>query len=129
MPQITYVPTTMCQGKKSHSLQQARPGHISSLSFPACTKKNAKIKAFIGDKFNTDLAGDLGLKGVLDIRIFFKIDQTSRVVGIRAKAAHSDLAKEAKRVTGLLPKMKPGKQQGKPVTVPYSLPIKFKAPE
>ena len=36
------------------------------------------------------------------------------------------LDKEAKRVVGLLPKFKPGKQQGKAVRVQYVLPIMFK---
>ena len=35
------------------------------------------------------------------------------------------LEKEAQRVINLLPKMKPGKQRGKAVIVPYSLPIIF----
>jgi protein TonB len=35
------------------------------------------------------------------------------------------LEKEAARVINLLPKMKPGKQRGKSVIVPYSLPIIF----
>jgi protein TonB len=46
-------------------------------------------------------------------------------VGIRARAPHPGLEKEATRVIGLLPKMQPGKQRGKAVTVPYSLPIIF----
>jgi protein TonB len=36
------------------------------------------------------------------------------------------LQDEAIRVISLLPKMKPGKQQGKPVKVRYAVPIAFK---
>ena len=102
--------------------------------FPGCEKGNnaakrdcmsKKISQFVNKKFNTDLAGDLGLSGRQRINVIFKIDRTGNVVGIRARAPHPGLEKEAKRVIGLLPKMKPGKQRGKPVNVPYSLPIIF----
>lgn len=84
-----------------------------------------KIQEFVGKKFNTDLAGELGLSGRQRINVIFKIDKTGNVVGIRARAPHPGLEKEATRVIGLLPKMQPGKQRGKAVTVPYSLPIVF----
>ncbi|PWH84209.1 energy transducer TonB [Algibacter marinivivus] len=102
--------------------------------FPGCEKGNnnakrdcmsKKISQFVNRKFNTELAGDLGLSGRQRINVIFKIDKTGNVVGIRARAPHPGLEKEAKRVIGLLPKMKPGKQRGKPVNVPYSLPIIF----
>jgi protein TonB len=102
--------------------------------FPGCEKGNntkkkecmsKKISNFVNKKFNTELAGDLGLSGRQRIIVMFKIDKTGAVTGIRARAPHPGLEKEAKRVIGLLPKMKPGKQRGKPVNVPYSLPIIF----
>lgn len=102
--------------------------------FPGCDKGNnaakkacmsAKISKFVNKKFNTDLASDLGLSGRQRINVIFKIDKKGDIVGIRARAPHPGLEKEAKRVIGLLPKMKPGRQRGKAVTVPYSLPIIF----
>jgi protein TonB len=102
--------------------------------FPGCESGNnaakrdcmsEKIAQFVNRKFNTDLASDLGLSGRQRINVIFKIDKTGNVVGIRARAPHPGLEKEAVRVIGLLPKMKPGKQRGKPVNVPYSLPIIF----
>ncbi|MEP3838279.1 MAG: energy transducer TonB [Algibacter sp.] len=102
--------------------------------FPGCEKgsntekrncMSKKISQFVNKKFNTELAGDLGLSGRQRINVIFKIDKTGTVTGIRARAPHPGLEKEAKRVIGLLPKMKPGKQRGKPVNVPYSLPIIF----
>lgn len=86
---------------------------------------NKKIAQFIGKKFNTDLAGELGLSGVQKIFVLFKIDKNGEVTDIRARAPHPRLEKEAERVVNLLPKMIPGKQRGKPVRVPYSLPISF----
>ena len=102
--------------------------------FPGCEKGNnkekrdcmsKKISDFVNRKFNTDLASDLGLSGRQRINVIFKIDKTGSITGIRARAPHPGLEKEAARVIGLLPKMKPGKQRGKPVNVPYSLPIIF----
>ena len=103
--------------------------------FPGCEKEKGnnakkqcmsdKISKFVNKKFNTDLAGDLGLSGRQRINVIFKIDKTGNIVGVQARAPHPGLEKEAKRVINLLPKMKPGKQRGKAVTVPYSLPILF----
>ncbi len=102
--------------------------------YPGCEKGNNdakrkcmsdKIAKFVQKKFNTDLAGDLGLTGRQRINVIFKIDRNGNVVGVRSRAPHPRLEKEAARVINLLPKMKPGKQRGKAVTVPYSLPIVF----
>ncbi|MCX7546790.1 energy transducer TonB [Xanthomarina sp. F1114] len=102
--------------------------------FPGCEKgnnedkkacMNEQMSKFIARKFNTDLAGELGLSGIQKISVFFKIDKTGEIVDIKARAPHPRLEKEAIRVVSLLPKMKPGKQRGKAVRVPYYLPIKF----
>ena len=106
--------------------------------FPGCDKGNnddrrqcmsQKITKFVQRKFNTDLAGDLGLSGRQRISVIFKIDKTGNVVEVRARAPHPRLVKEAQRVITSLPKMKPGKQRGKAVTVQYSLPIIFQVQE
>lgn len=103
--------------------------------FPGCENEagnNAKkqcmsdkIQKFVTSKFNTELAGDLGLSGRQRINVIFKIDKNGNVTGIKSRAPHPGLEKEAARVIGLLPKMQPGKQRGKAVIVPYSLPIVF----
>ena len=86
---------------------------------------NQKIAKFIQRKFNQDLAADLGLSGRQRISVIFKIDKRGNVTGVRARAPHPRLQKEAVKVVSLLPKMKPGKQRGKAVIVQYSLPIIF----
>ena len=102
--------------------------------YPGCEKgsnaekrkcMSAKIAKFVQKKFNTDLAGDLGLSGKQRINVIFKIDKNGNVTGVRSRAPHPRLEKEAARVINLLPKMKPGRQRGKAVIVPYSLPITF----
>lgn len=102
--------------------------------YPGCEKGNnakkkacmsEKISKFVQKKFNTDLAGELGLSGRQRISVIFKIDKNGNITGVRSRAPHPRLEKEAARVINMLPKMKPGKQRGKAVIVPYSLPIVF----
>ena len=88
-----------------------------------------KIAKFVQRKFNTDLAGDLGLSGRQRISVIFKIDKNGKVTGVRSRAPHPRLEKEAERVIKMLPRMKPGRQRGKAVIVPYSLPITFQVQE
>jgi len=106
--------------------------------FPGCEKGNnkkkrkcmsEKIAKFVKRKFDTDLACDLGLTGMQRIAVIFKIDKGGNVTAVRARAAHPKIEEEAIRVINLLPKMKPGMQIGKPVIVPYSLPIIFEVKE
>lgn len=84
-----------------------------------------KIMKFVQKKFDTDLAGDLGLSGRQRISVAFKIDKNGNVVNVRARAPHPKLESEAVKVVRALPKMTPGKQRGKAVGVLYSLPILF----
>ena len=102
--------------------------------YPGCEKGNnsakkacmsEKISKFVQKKFNTELAGELGLSGRQRINVIFKIDKNGNITGVRSRAPHPRLEKEAARVINMLPKMKPGKQRGKAVIVPYSLPIVF----
>jgi periplasmic protein TonB len=102
--------------------------------YPGCEKgtnsekrkcMSKAIEKFIQKKFNTDLANDLGLTGKQRISVIFKIDKDGNVTGVRSRAPHPRLEKEAERVVNLLPKMKPGRQRGRAVVVPYSLPITF----
>lgn len=101
--------------------------------YPGCRGSNLKkrkclsekIKNFVAKNFNTDIVNNLGLVGRQRISVIFKIDKTGNVINVRARAPHLVLEQEAIRVINLLPKMKPGLQNGKPVIVPYSLPIIF----
>jgi len=103
--------------------------------FPGCKGTKEELKAcfskqinnYINRKFNAGLAEELGLTpGVQRIFTLFKIDTNGNVVDIQARAPHKRLQEEAIRVIKLLPKMEPGKQQGTPVKVRYSMPIVFK---
>ena len=106
--------------------------------YPGCERGNNakkrkcmsdKIAHFVVKNFKTKIAERLGLTGRQRISVIFKIDTLGNVTGVRARAPHPRLEKEAQRVINLLPKMKPGLQNGKPVIVPYSLPIIFQVRE
>ncbi|NLP57854.1 energy transducer TonB [Lutibacter sp. B1] len=103
--------------------------------FPGCSGTNEerkacfsnKISKYINRKFNTELAFELGLKpGIQKIYTQFKIDKNGNITDVQARSPHKELQLEAIRVINLLPKMEPGKQQGNPVKVRYSIPIVFK---
>jgi protein TonB len=87
----------------------------------------SQIATFIGKNFNKKLVKTLNLPaGKHRISVQFKVDKEGNIVGVRARAPHPVLEKEAIRVVRLIPKMdKPGIQKGKPVIVPYGFPISF----
>ena len=83
-----------------------------------------KVQKHFGRKFNADLPNELGLSsGKKRVSIMFKIDKTGNVVNIQARAPHPKIKSEVIKVMKQLPKMKPGKQRGKPVGVKYSIPF------
>jgi len=67
---------------------------------------------------------DLGMQG--KVYVLFVIDKTGNVAKIKSRGPDEILEKEAERIISLLPKMTPGKQRGRAVSMPYSIPITFK---
>ncbi|AUP78104.1 energy transducer TonB [Flavivirga eckloniae] len=74
-----------------------------------------------------EVALDMGLQG--RVSVIFIIDSKGHITGIRSRGPDKILEEEAERIIGLLPKMKPGTQRGKPVKVAYAVPIFFKFSE
>ena len=86
-----------------------------------------KINYHVGSNFNQSMIKDLDLEpGLARIYVKFKINTEGDVVNIESRGPHPALEAEATRVVGLIPRMTPGKQRGKPVSVLYSLPIVLK---
>ncbi|MDT8415608.1 MAG: TonB family protein [Flavobacteriaceae bacterium] len=101
--------------------------------FPGCEKvaKNQQ-RACFQDKMTEHVkknfrypqdAIDLNVQGRVYIQ--FIIDQQGNITDIQMRGPDSRLETEAGRIISKLPKMIPGKQGGKAVKVPYSLPINF----
>ncbi|CAN5395416.1 energy transducer TonB [soil metagenome] len=61
------------------------------------------------------------------VYVSFVVDADGRINDIQViKGIGAGCDEEAKRVVGLLPPWKPGKQRGRPVRVKFTLPLKFK---
>lgn len=83
------------------------------------------IQKHVQRNFNVGVAVSLGFKDRQRINVIFRINKEGNISDIQSGGAHPRIEEEANRVIALLPKMKPGIQRSKAVTVPYSLPIIF----
>ena len=88
-----------------------------------------QITNFINQNFDTNAVKPYAEKGTNRIYVRFAITKDGTIENIQARASSPELVEEGKRVVALLPKMKPGKNDGKPVGVLYSLPIIFQVSE
>lgn len=100
--------------------------------FPGCKGNNNELKdcfskmvqKHFSRKFDAELPNELGLSpGKKRVFIGFKIDRDGNIVNIQARAPHPKIKSEVVSVMKQLPKMKPGRQRGKPVGVKYSIPF------
>jgi len=100
--------------------------------FPGCkgSKKelkncfSKKVQKHFTRKFDADLPNELGLSpGKKRVFIGFKINRQGYIVNIQARAPHPKIKAEVIKVMKMLPRMKPGKQRGKPVGVSYNIPF------
>jgi len=102
--------------------------------FPGCEKvakserRNCfqqQINAHITTNFRyPKIAFERGIQGRVFIN--FIIANDGEITNIRTRGPDENLEKEAHRIISLLPRMLPGKQNGKKVRVPFSLPITFR---
>ena len=105
--------------------------------FPGCEKEkgkgaaamracfNSKIQRHIGKNFRyPEIAQEMGVQG--RVSVMFVIQKDGSIGNIRMRGPDKNLEKEAARIIGKLPKMTPGKQRGRAVRVPFSIPINFK---
>jgi protein TonB len=70
------------------------------------------------------IAVEMGIQGKVYVQ--FIIDAEGRITNIRTRGPDKLLEKEAERLIVTLPQMTPGMQRGRPVKVPYSIPVNFK---
>ena len=102
--------------------------------FPGCEKgtneeKRAcfqhKIQEHIKKNFTyPPMALELEIQGKVYVQ--FIIDTNGDISDIRTRGPDRLLEEEAQRIIASLPKMTPGKQRGRAVKVPYSIPVTFK---
>jgi protein TonB len=71
-----------------------------------------------------EIAQEMGVQG--RVNVMFVIQKDGSIGGIRMRGPDKNLEAEALRIIELLPDMTPGKQRGRPVKVPFSIPITFR---
>ena len=71
-----------------------------------------------------DIAQEMGIQG--RVYVNFIIAKDGSITNIRMRGPDKNLENEAARIIGRLPKMIPGKQRGRAVRVPFSIPITFR---
>ena len=107
---------------------------ISSVPlFPGCEKvKISKRSECFQEKMNQHIrrnfrypekAQEMGIQG--RVFVMFTIGFDGSIINIRTRGPDKNLEREAKRIISLLPKFTPGIQKGRPVRVPFSIPIQF----
>ena len=87
-----------------------------------------KLTSHVNRNFNSGIAKEQGLTGMLKVYVLFKIKKDGKVEFQQARGPVPELEAEAERVINSLPQMKPGKHRGEAVAVLYSLPIKINIP-
>lgn len=100
--------------------------------FPGCENEsdkracfNSMIQKHISKNFRyPEIAQEMGIQG--RVSVMFTIQKDGSIGNIRMRGPDKNLEKEAARIIGKLPKMTPGKQRGRAVRVPFSIPINFK---
>jgi|TARA_B110000211_G_scaffold234706_1_gene305739 protein TonB len=102
--------------------------------FPGCEKVSKaerrdcfqeQINKHIRKNFRyPEIAQEMGIQG--RVYVNFIIAKDGQITDIRMRGPDKNLEKEAQRIISKLPNMTPGKQRGRPVRVPFSIPITFR---
>ena len=71
-----------------------------------------------------EIAQEMGIQG--RVYVNFIISKDGSITSIRMRGPDKNLEKEAERIISKLPTMTPGMQRGRPVRVPFSIPITFR---
>ena len=99
------------------------PGCENASDPRACFQQS--IQKHISKNFRyPDQAQTQGIEG--RVSVMFTISEDGSITDIRKRGPHPLLEEETERIIARLPQMKPGKQRGQAVRVPFSIPITFK---
>ena len=102
--------------------------------FPGCERvKKSERRNCFQEKMNKhirknfrypEIAQEMGIQG--RVYVNFIIAKDGKITNIRMRGPDKNLENEAQRIIAKLPNMTPGKQRGRPVRVPFSIPITFR---
>ncbi len=71
-----------------------------------------------------EIAQEMGIQGRVNVQ--FTVMTDGSIGNILVRGPDKNLEREAQRIMQSLPKMTPGKQRGRPVKVPFSIPVNFR---
>ncbi|MBT6160914.1 MAG: energy transducer TonB, partial [Flavobacteriaceae bacterium] len=71
-----------------------------------------------------EIAQEMGIQG--RVYVNFIIGKDGSISEIKMRGPDKNLEQEAHRIISKLPQMTPGKQRGRAVRVPFSIPITFR---
>lgn len=102
--------------------------------FPGCERvKKSERRDCFQEKMNKhirknfrypEIAQEMGIQG--RVYVNFIIAKDGKITNIRMRGPDKNLENEAQRIISRLPSMIPGKQRGRPVRIPFSIPITFR---
>ncbi len=105
--------------------------------FPGCEGEKSKGAKALRDCFQEqmykhinknfrypEISQEMGVQG--KVNVMFVIQKDGSIGNVRMRGPDKNLEAEAARIIGKLPNMTPGKQRGRAVRVPFSIPITFK---
>ena len=102
--------------------------------YPGCERvAKSQRRTCFQDKINQhikrnfrypEIAQEMGIQG--RVYVNFIIGKDGVISNVRMRGPDKNLEQEAGRIIGRLPQMTPGKQRGRPVRVPFSIPITFR---
>ena len=102
--------------------------------FPGCESvAKSQRRTCFQDKINQhirrnfrypEIAQEMGIQG--RVYVNFIIAKDGSITNIRMRGPDKNLENEAQRIISRLPQMTPGKQRGRAVRVPFSIPITFR---
>lgn len=122
-------PLLKCSSKIVYSIPAVFSGCEKSIKSYASLNKcnNIKVKDFVVQNFDNNLAKRTGLSGVVSIYAMFIIDKdTGKFIDFKVKAPNEALNYEIKRVLFNFPEViNSGYLLGKPTNTKYSLPVKI----
>ncbi|MGB2397689.1 MAG: energy transducer TonB [Flavobacteriaceae bacterium] len=102
--------------------------------YPGCERvPKSERRACFQDKINKhirknfrypEIAQEMGIQGRVYVQ--FVIAKDGAITSVRMRGPDKNLEKEAARIISKLPRMTPGRQRGRAVRVPFSIPITFR---
>ena len=120
-----YTPPASIKLKEEDSFVDDTP-FVSVQNMPEYPGGIPALQSFLASNIKfPETAARAGIEGI--VYVYFVVEKDGSVSNIKTlRGINDDCNEEAERIIGLLPKWKPGNQQGKTVRVSFTIPVGFK---